>query len=240
MFTPADLALERGWPGLIEGDTVVQLAAQTLQSFFTGGGGARQHAEYPLAGCEFLAPVLYPPAVRVFAPFERSDTPFFSFVSPYPILGPEQVLRCPDGTSELDYRAGIAAVIGAEGEIGGFTAANVWTARDLARAEREAGFGPSKSSDFGLSLGPVLVTPDEPAATSLVSRVNGVERCGADLRELVHPWPDLVAHAARNTELRPGDVLVAATAGADGPSLQPGDVVEIDAEGIGILRNRVG
>src|SRR5579871_4642696 len=115
MFTPRDLALERGWPGLIDGDVVVQLAAQTLQAFFTGGGGARRHAEYPLADCELLAPVLYPPTVRVFAPFERSDTPFFSFVSPYPILGPEDVLPRPEGTNELDYRAGIAAVIGADG-----------------------------------------------------------------------------------------------------------------------------
>ena len=49
MFTPRDLALERGWPGRIEGDRVIQLAAQTLQSFFTGGGTAREHAEYALA-----------------------------------------------------------------------------------------------------------------------------------------------------------------------------------------------
>ena len=107
-------------------------------------------------------------------------------------------------------------------------------------AEREAGFGPSKSSDFGLSLGPVVVTPDEFAGTRLVARVNGEERCGADLRELVHPWAELVAHAARNTELRPGDLLVAAAAGGAGPPLAPGDVVEIEAEGIGVLRNRVG
>ena len=46
MFTPKELALERGWPGRIEGDRVIQLAAQTLQSFFTGGGSARDHGEY--------------------------------------------------------------------------------------------------------------------------------------------------------------------------------------------------
>ena len=49
MFTPRELQLERGWPGIIEGDTVVQLAAQTLPAFFTGGGSARRHAEYRLA-----------------------------------------------------------------------------------------------------------------------------------------------------------------------------------------------
>ena len=49
MFHPAGHPLERGWVGWVDGDRVVQLAAQTLQSFFTGGGTAREHAEYPLA-----------------------------------------------------------------------------------------------------------------------------------------------------------------------------------------------
>jgi fumarylacetoacetate (FAA) hydrolase len=240
MFTPRELALERGWPGRIDGDRIVQLAAQTLQAFFTGGGGAREHAEYPLAECDLLPPVLHPPGVRVFAPFERSATPFFSFRNTAPVFGPEAEIPYPEGTSELDYGLAVAAVIGADGAIGGFTVANDWTARDLARAEREAGFGPSKSKDFAFSLGPVLVTPDELLGTSLVGRVNGEERCGTDLRELVHPWPELVAHAARNTTLRPGEILVAATAGASGPPLEPGDVVELEAEGIGALRNRVG
>jgi fumarylacetoacetate (FAA) hydrolase len=239
MFTPRDLALERGWPGRVDGDRVIQLAAQTLQAFFTGGGRAREHAEYPLADCDLLAPVLYPPAVRVFAPFERGAVPYFSFRSSFPVLGPEHVLRYPDGTAELDYGLALAAVIGAEGEIGGFTVANDWSARDLARAEREAGVGPSKSSDFGLSLGPLLVTSDELGETRLVASVNGEERCGTDTREFLHPWSDLVAAAARNTSLRPGEVLLARATGGNGPPLQPGDVVELEAEGIGVLRNRI-
>ena len=50
MFTPRELALERGWPGKIAGDSVIQFAAQTLEAFFTGGGLAREHNVYPLAG----------------------------------------------------------------------------------------------------------------------------------------------------------------------------------------------
>ena len=70
MFTP--IAHEvRGWPGRIEGDRVIQLAAQTLQSFFTGGAQAREHAEYPLADVLLRAPVLRPPAVRDFYAFEQ-------------------------------------------------------------------------------------------------------------------------------------------------------------------------
>jgi 2-keto-4-pentenoate hydratase/2-oxohepta-3-ene-1,7-dioic acid hydratase in catechol pathway len=233
------MKLERGWPGKIDGDGIVQLAAQTLQAFFTGGGTAREHAGYRLADCELLAPVLYPPAVRVFAPFERGDTPFFAFRSPFPVLGPDAELPYPAGVEELDYGLALAAMIGAEGEIGGFTVANDWTAREVARAEQAAGFGPGKSGDFGLSLGPVLVTPDELAETRLVARVNGVERCGADTRELVHRWPELVAATGGNARLRPGDLLLARVTGGAGPALQQGDVVELEAEGIGVLRNRV-
>ena len=60
MFSPKERELERGWPGRIEGDRVIQLAAQTLQAFFTGGGSAREHAEFPLADVMLRAPVLHP------------------------------------------------------------------------------------------------------------------------------------------------------------------------------------
>ena len=76
MFSPAGRGLERGWPGRIEDDRVIQLAAQTLQSFFTGGGRAREHAEFRLDEVDLCAPVLHPPSVRVF------DGGDFSFANP--------------------------------------------------------------------------------------------------------------------------------------------------------------
>ena len=66
MFSPKERELERGWPGRIEGDRVIQLAAQTLQAFFTGGGSAREHAEFALADVMLRPPVLHPGAVRIF------------------------------------------------------------------------------------------------------------------------------------------------------------------------------
>src|SRR5262245_35647268 len=177
MFSPRDAELERGWPGRVDGDRVVQLAAQTLEAFFTGGGGAREHAEYPLSAVELRPPVLHPPNVRVFSALERHEPPFFSFRPTGPVFGHESDVPFPAGTAELDIGVGIAAVIGADGAIGGITLANDWTARDLERAERASGFGPSKSKDFALSIGPVLVTPDELDGTGVVqARVNGVER----------------------------------------------------------------
>ena len=91
MFHPLGHPLERGWVGRVEGDRVVQLAAQTLQAFFTGGGTAREHAEYRLAEVRFLAPVLHPPSVRVF-----EDQASFAFGNPASVVGPDAVVRSPD------------------------------------------------------------------------------------------------------------------------------------------------
>ncbi len=241
MFSPKGAELERGWPGRIDGDRVVQLAAQTLQAFFTGGGSAREHAEYSLDDVELRAPVLHPSNVRLFADFEPHDPPCFSFRNTAQIVGPGEHVGYPDGTRELDYGLGIAAVVGAEGAIGGFTIANDWTARDLERAELATGFGPSKSKDFALSLGPVVLSADELTGTdgAIVARVNGEDRGHVELGRLAHSWQELADHAARNTILRAGDLLVCSASGREGPWLEPGDSVELELEAIGVLQNRI-
>jgi len=266
MFTPRDLALERGWPGRIEGDKVVQLAAQTLQAFFTGGGTAREHAEYPLADVDLRPPVLHPPSVRDFMAFEEHvrtararrgaevppewyEIPVFYFSNPAAIYGPGEEVPYPAGTNELDYELEVAAIIGAEGRVAGFTLMNDWSARDLQRQELRVGLGPAKGKDFATSLGPVVVTVDEfdGSESELVARVNGEERSRGNLRDLHYPWERIVEQARRNTVLRPGDVIGSGTVGTgcilehgDERWLQPGDVVELEAEGIGVLHNIVG
>ena len=170
MFSPRERDLERGWPGRIDGETVVELAAQTLQAFFTGGGKAREHARYPLADVVFRAPVLHPPSVRIFD--ESGD---FVFANPAAIRA---VGENPgvDGAEQVER---IAAIVGAGGAIGGFTPLVEWVAPRLQGA---------KQRDFALTLGPVVTTPDE-----------GVPP-GVD-------WDRLVAHAAENTTLYPGDLI---------------------------------
>ena len=265
MFSPREAELRRGWPGRIEGDRVVQLAAQTLQSFFTGGGHAREHAEYRLDDVVLRAPVLSPPAVRDFYAFEQHvqtalalrgrqvprewyEIPVFYFSNPAAIYGPEEEIPYPERSEELDYELEVAAVIGADGQIGGFTIMNDWSARDLQRRELVVGLGPAKGKDFATSLGPVVVTPDElgDLRLEMVARVNGEERSRGNLGDMYHSWEAIVEHAALNTRLRPGDVVGSGTVGTgcilehgDGRWLQPGDVVELEVEGIGVLRNRI-
>jgi fumarylacetoacetate (FAA) hydrolase len=266
MFSPKGMELERGWPGRIEGDRVIQLAAQTLQAFFTGGGSAREHAEFALADVQLRPPVLYPPSVRDFMAFEEHvanarrlrgadvpkewyEIPVFYFSNPHAIFAHEQTIPYPEGTQELDYELECAVVIGADGQIGGFTVLNDWSARDLQRQEMRVGLGPAKGKDFATSLGPVLVTPDEfdGSAGEMVARVNGEERSRGNLSAMFHKWDALLARAARNTILAPGDVIGSGTVGTgsilehdDGRWLQRGDVVELEIEGIGVLRNTVG
>jgi fumarylacetoacetate (FAA) hydrolase len=267
MFTPLDRGLARGWPGRIEGDRVVQLAAQTLQAFFTGGGSAREHAEYPLDEVRLLSPIARPPSIRDFYAFEAHvrrarelrnagppppewyEIPVFYFSNPAAVYGPDAIVPYPAGVEELDYELELAAVIGAEGRIAGFTVMNDWSARDLQRREMAVGLGPSKGKDFATSLGPVLVTADEfdGSGAVMVARVNGEERSRGNADAMHHSWAAIVEHAARHTRLLPGDVLGSGTVGSgcileagDGCWLQPGDVVELDIDGIGVLRNTVG
>jgi 2-keto-4-pentenoate hydratase/2-oxohepta-3-ene-1,7-dioic acid hydratase in catechol pathway len=147
MFSPKDRELERGWPGRIDGDAVIQLAAQTLQAFFTGGGDAREHAEYALDDVVLRAPVLHPPSVRIFAP--GGD---FVFANPAAIHGPGDVVHVPAGASGIIPVARLAAIVGAGGAIGGYTLMNDWHAPELPGV---------KAYDFATSLGPIVITPDE-------------------------------------------------------------------------------
>jgi hypothetical protein len=172
MFTPVEMDLERGWPGRVDGEQVVQLAAQTLQSFFTGGGEAREHAVYPLDQVVFRAPVLHPPSVRI---FDGGDD--FRFANPAAIVAADAEVAVPDAVA-IDR---FAVVIGLDGAIGGFTPLVEWTASELPG---------EKSRDFALALGPLVTTPDEETPPG-------------------HDWEQLVAYAAENTRLYPGDLIAA-------------------------------
>jgi hypothetical protein len=204
MFSPRELDLERGWPGRIEGDRVVQLAAQTLQAYFTGGGPAREHAEFPLDEVLLRAPVLHPPSIRIF------DGEDFSFANPASIYGPDETVPLPVGADHVESQERLAAVIGA-GMIGGFTLMNDWLSPSIAGA---------KARDFAISLGPVVVTPDELA--------------GGDV-----DWATLLDHAELNTRFFPGDVIAGPVLRRAGP-VRAGGSVELSHPVIGSLRNDVG
>ena len=148
----------------------------------------------------------------------------------------------------------------AEHHIAGFCVMNDWSARDIQRREMQLSMGPVKGKDFATSLGPALVTPDELESArrakaydlAMVARVNGREYSRATLAGIYWSFGEMLAYASRGTWVRPGDVIGSGTCGtgcilelslvhgADAyPWLQRGDVVELEVERLGVLRNRL-
>jgi fumarylacetoacetate (FAA) hydrolase len=148
----------------------------------------------------------------------------------------------------------------ADEHIAGFCILNDWSARDLQREEVKVGLGPAKGKDFATSMGPWLVTPDElndlriPGEKgdrydlSMVARVNGIEYSRGNFRDIYYTFAEMIARASADCPLYPGDVIGSGTVGTGCilelgaeryPWLQPGDVVELEVERLGILRNRI-
>lgn len=240
MFHPVGHPMERGWVGRIDGDRVVHLAAQTLQSFFTGGGSAREHAAYSLAEVVLLAPVLHPPAVRIF-----DDRTSFVFANPAAIVGPRATVRMPSRPSEpgssstsvgtrdsllqgaLVVLPRIAAVVGGDETIAGFTVFAEW--RDPWRAA-------PKDRDFALGLGPLVVTRESvPDRLECVVRAGGCEALAGRFEQF--EWEAARAFAAENTRLVAGDLLASPALGSVEVSAE-GEVA-IEVEGVGTLEQRV-
>ena len=268
-FADADGAVR---VGAVACNRVQELTAGTVIDWLAGHGHTVGPRSWSLDEVTLLAPVPEPPSVRDFYAFEghvaagwrRRDLPIpeywyaapaFYFSNPASIVGPGEAVRRPASTRMLDFELEIAAVIGDGGTIAGFTLMNDWSARDVQRQEMTVLLGPAKGKDFATSLGPWLVTPDElPYRDGVLSieaavTVNDVEVGRGRTDAMRFTWDELVAHAARDTRLRPGDVLGSGTLDRgcllelgtlQGDRwLEPGDVVTIAAEGLGELTNAV-
>jgi fumarylacetoacetate (FAA) hydrolase len=199
---------------------------------------------------------------------EWYQVPVFYFSNPAGVIGPDEPVWAPSDSQALDFELEIACIIGKECRdvpaddralevVAGFTIMNDWSARDLQRKEMAVGLGPSKGKDFATSLGPELVTFDEledryrdgRLQLEMTAERNGRIISRGNAGTMYWTWPQLIAHASRDTKLRPGDVLGSGTVGtgcileltpeAVGGWLKPGDVVTLAVEHLGSLRNPV-
>lgn len=254
--------------GRVEDDIVRALEAPSALAWLSGERGYETGEEHPLDAVTLLAPVPEPPSVRDFYAYEGHvatgwrkrggeipdawyEAPAFYFANPASVHGPGEPIKRPEATRELDFELEIAAVLGGDGEIAGFALLNDWSARDVQRREVTVGLGPAKGKDFALSIGPWLVTPDElpyedgRLQIEATATVNGTELTRTNAADQHFSWPELVAHAGRDTRLRAGDVLGSGTLHRGcllelgplegGRYLEPGDEVAISAEGLGTL-----
>lgn len=198
---------------------------------------------------------------------EWYEMPVFYFSNCGAIIGPDEPVARPAYTRELDYELEIACVIGRQGRnigpdeaedyIAGYMILNDWSARDVQRAEMKVGLGPAKGKDFATTTGPWLVTPDELADRripgpkgprydlSMVARVNGKEYSRGNWRDIHYTFGEQIARASDGVTLYPGEIIGSGTVGTGClletglPWLEPGDLIELEIERLGTLRNHV-
>ena len=184
--------------------------------------------------------------------------PTYTNRNAYGLGEPDQDIAWPSYTERLDFEFEIGAVIGKAGRnikpedagayIAGFTIYNDFSARDVQADEGRIGAGVGKSKDFdqGNVLGPCIVTADEidPANIEMVLRVDGEEWSRGTTAGMKFSWGQIIENASRDETIYPGDVFASGTMDR-GCSLElerwiaPGAVIEMEARGIGLLRNRV-
>jgi 2-keto-4-pentenoate hydratase/2-oxohepta-3-ene-1,7-dioic acid hydratase in catechol pathway len=161
------------------------------------------------------------------------------------VIGPEQSILYPDMSERVDYEAELAVVIGkraskvapenAAAYILGYTCGNDVTARDL--QSRDGQWTRSKGFDTFCPLGPWIVTDlPQPDNTNLYCRLNGAQKQAGNTSDLIFDIPTLVSFISRVMTLEPGDVLMTGTPSGIGPMTR-GDAVEVEVQGIGVLRN---
>lgn len=201
---------------------------------------------------------IYPKLGREIPP-EWYELPVYYKGNPGSIGAHGDDIPMPSYAEELDYEFELGMVIGRSGinishegameHVFGFTIYDDFSAREIQSREMSVGLGPAKGKDFEKAhvFGPWLVTRDEiPDVYSLrmVCRVNGEVRCDEHSGTMHWRFEDLIAHASRDERLVPGEIFGSGTVGNGSGAeidrfLKRGDVVELEVEGLGTLRNRV-
>ncbi|MDQ6706674.1 MAG: fumarylacetoacetate hydrolase family protein [Acidobacteriota bacterium] len=173
------------------------------------------------------------------------------------IIGTDQDVHWPSFTQKFDYELELAAVIGERGRdisavdankyIAGYTVMNDFSARDIQRQEMRVRLGPAKGKDWATAIGPYLVTPDEigdPYNLAMTARVNGEVWSEGNSRSIYWTFAQMIEFLTRDDEIVPGDLIGSGTVGT-GCGLEldrwvkRGDLMELEIEKIGRLRNRV-
>ena len=188
---------------------------------------------------------------------EMPKAPVLFSKPPTATIGPEASIVIPNESSKIDYEVELGVVIGVSGRniqeetalehVGGYTVFNDISARDF--QYRDGQWFRGKSFDTFAPMGPVLTLPDQirdPQNLHLELRLNGKKRQDSSTANMVFSVAELIADISKVLTLEPGDVIATGTPAGVGfvakPKpvfLQPGDVVEAEIEGIGILRNPV-
>lgn len=234
---------------VLEGETAYPLRGLPYETLEKDGRAL------PLAKLRLLAPVQPNKVVAVGLNYldhikemndPMPDEPVIFLKPPSAVIGPEEAIVRPKRSSRVDYEAEIAAVIGkrckglsydqAKEAIFGFTCCNDVTARDLQPIDGQ--WTRAKGFDTFAPIGPVINTQLAPANLTIRSILNGRVCQDGNTNMMMRDPYDLVAFASSVMTLEPGDVVTLGTPEGVGP-MQAGDIIEIEIQGIGVLRNSV-
>jgi 2-keto-4-pentenoate hydratase/2-oxohepta-3-ene-1,7-dioic acid hydratase in catechol pathway len=174
-------------------------------------------------------------------------------------IGPEEEILWPSYTDVLDYELELGMVIGRDGynvkaedahkHIFGFTILNDISARDIQKKEMQIRLGPAKGKDFCSIIGPVIVTADEFNSCEpnllMTAKVNGVEWSRGQSGDIHFTWAQMIEHVSKDEWIIAGDLFGSGTVGTGcglelDKWIKPGDVLELEIEKIGVLKNVVG
>jgi 2-keto-4-pentenoate hydratase/2-oxohepta-3-ene-1,7-dioic acid hydratase in catechol pathway len=190
-------------------------------------------------------------------PDQHYQMPLYYKGNPLTLIGHEQEASWPDYTKQMDYELELGFVIGRSGKdltpenalshLFGVTIFNDFSARDIQLQEMQGLLGPTKGKDFATALGPWITTADELDVHNLtmVARVNGEEWSRGSSSTMMWRVEEILAYISKAEGIVAGELIGSGTVGLGcglelGKLLKPGDVVELEVEGIGVLRNRVG
>jgi 2-keto-4-pentenoate hydratase/2-oxohepta-3-ene-1,7-dioic acid hydratase in catechol pathway len=235
--------------GLIEGEVVYAVKGSIFCEFRQAEKVAALTEVRLLAPCQptkILAVGLNYRTHAAEAGMDMPPEPLIFSKPPSSVIGPLEPIVYPTLSQQVDYEGELAVIIGrrarnvlpekAHDFILGYTCGNDVTARDL--QQRDDQWTRAKGFDTFCPLGPRIVTSLNPAHLAIRTRVNGEIRQCASTADMVFSVAELIAYISQVMTLEPGDVILTGTPSGVGP-LQPGDVVEVEIEGIGTLRNPV-
>lgn len=190
-------------------------------------------------------------------PAEWYQIPVYYKSGHHNLIGTDEEAAWPSFTQQFDYELELAAVIGKKGSdipvnraaeyIAGFMVMNDFSARDIQRQEMKVRLGPAKGKDWCTALGPCLVTSDEigdPYDLRMTARINGELWSEGNSGAMHWKFEQMIAFLSMNDTICPGDIIGSGTVGT-GCGLEldrwvkRGDVMELEIENIGVLRNRV-